>query len=295
MDKPTKPVISVIIPIWNGARDIEGALKALSEQSADRASFEVIVVDNGSTDDTVQVIARYPWVTLLSEPEPGSYRARNRGVAAAKGDFLLFTDADCTPARTWIEAALDRASRHPEQALIGGKVILYREAGAGELACKYDEMTGFNQDWNLNVGNWCVTANWLCSKAALAAVGGFDGEVLSGGDVKCSREMHAAGFALIYADEMVVRHPTRASLGAIIRKRRRVVGGRWQANAADTGRRGALAKMLLKENVEHLRWVKGGSYTGAQKVGLAAMVTAVSVANQLELLRLGLGFRPYRS
>lgn len=173
-------------------------------------------------------------------------------------------------------------------------MTLFREAGAGTIASLYEEMTGFNQDWNINHGGYCVTANWLCSRSTLSRVGGFDNGLLSGGDVKCSRAIAKAGMPLIYADEMVVRHPTRASIRELARKRRRVVGGRWQ-EMAPAQRLRKMSGTLAAENIDHLRWAKGGQHSAVHKAGIMGVVGAMYAASQYEALRLKLGFAPYRS
>lgn len=288
------PTITVIIPVWNGERTIGSALTALQHQIADPKAFEIIVVDNGSTDHTAEIVERYEHVKLISEPLPGSYRARNKAVDLARGSHLLFTDADCVPDPDWIAAALSRITRHPSDCLIGGRVTLFRKDGAASAASLYDEMTGFNQDWNINQGKMCITANWLCSKAGLAKVGGFDGDVLSGGDVKCARLMNAKGFPLIYAEEMTVRHPTRATLRELIRKRRRVVGGRWQELGADPSLID-FSRNLISENLDHLRWAKGGSLSLREKISVMGVIAMMYATAQMETFRLQLGFSPYRS
>lgn len=94
---------SVIIPAYNSADTIEDTLKALKNQT--EKGFEVIAVDDGSTDDTREVVSRYP-VKLLNQGHRGPAAARNLGAKMAKGDVLVFTDSDCVPAKDWLEEML---------------------------------------------------------------------------------------------------------------------------------------------------------------------------------------------
>jgi glycosyltransferase involved in cell wall biosynthesis len=98
-------LVSVVVPTYNGARRIGACLGALSQQSASHA-VEVLVVNDGSTDDTAQVVLRFPEVRLINQANAGPAAARNRGAQEARGRFLLFTDDDCVPTPDWLEAML---------------------------------------------------------------------------------------------------------------------------------------------------------------------------------------------
>src|SRR5208282_2909987 len=97
MGETRSPVsVSVIVPTWNGAGKIKHCLAALHSQNLDRP-FEIVVVDDGSTDDTVEVVAGYPRVRVISQPNAGPAAARNRGAREALGDIVVFTDDHCEP------------------------------------------------------------------------------------------------------------------------------------------------------------------------------------------------------
>ena len=101
---------SIIVPVYNGAATIERCLDALERQSADSDCYEIIVVDDGSSDGTLARMQswqeRHPQVHLIivEQQNAGPAAARNLGVLQAKAPLLLFTDADCAPLPQWIEA-----------------------------------------------------------------------------------------------------------------------------------------------------------------------------------------------
>lgn len=97
-----KITVSVIIPVRNGMVEIGSCLRALEGQSVPRETYELIVVDDGSTDGTPGAADREGVILLTQEPR-GPAVARNYGARVAQGEILLFTDADCEPAHDWIE------------------------------------------------------------------------------------------------------------------------------------------------------------------------------------------------
>jgi uncharacterized membrane protein len=104
----SEPAVSVIIPARDAASTLERTLGALRNQQLDQP-FEVIVVDDGSRDETPRVAKRHePHVRLLqNDRSRGAGAARNRGVAAARAPILAFIDADCFPVTQWLAEALE--------------------------------------------------------------------------------------------------------------------------------------------------------------------------------------------
>jgi glycosyltransferase involved in cell wall biosynthesis len=97
--------VSIIIPTFNGASRIGNCLEALSQQIA-RCNAEILVVNDGSTDNTAEVVARYPGVRLINQVNAGPAAARNRGAMEARGSIILFTDDDCVPMPYWFSMML---------------------------------------------------------------------------------------------------------------------------------------------------------------------------------------------
>jgi cellulose synthase/poly-beta-1,6-N-acetylglucosamine synthase-like glycosyltransferase len=93
--------VSVIVPAYNAAATVGACLQALASQSLPGRSYEVIVMDDGSSDMTREIVGLYD-VRLIEQPHKGPAAARNRGVMEANGEIVLFTDADCEPTKNWI-------------------------------------------------------------------------------------------------------------------------------------------------------------------------------------------------
>lgn len=223
--------IAVVIPVWNGEAVLGRCLDALARQTLPRGAFQIIVVDNGSTDATRDIARRYPGVDLLEEPAPGSYAARNRGIGDVRAPITAFTDADCEPAADWLENILGAAATNPGYGVLAGRIDLFDEiAQEGEVFGDYERMFSFPQAHAAR-GN-CATANWASETALLRDLGGFDAGLKSGGDRQMALRIRDAGRPLVYVPAMVVRHPVRASRAELVRKRQRLSGGRWDRTAA---------------------------------------------------------------
>jgi len=96
-------MISVIIPVYNAEKLIADCLIALLNQNIDFSKYEIIVVDDGSSDNTAKIVEIFKDVQLIIQKNRGPAAARNEGVRHAKGDIVVFTDSDCIPNKNWIE------------------------------------------------------------------------------------------------------------------------------------------------------------------------------------------------
>ncbi|AJA10077.1 dolichyl-phosphate mannose synthase related protein [Sphingopyxis fribergensis] len=218
--------VAVIVPVWNGEAVLGRCLDALTRQTIPRDSYQIIVVDNGSSDATARIARSFTGVELLEEKRPGSYVARNLGIGRVRAPITAFTDADCEPAPDWLEQILRAAAANPGFGVLAGKIDLFDEiAQEREVFGDYERLFSFPQAHAAR-GN-CATANWASETALLKALGGFDAALKSGGDRQMALRIRDSGHPLIYVPAMIVRHPVRASRAELVRKRQRLSGGRW--------------------------------------------------------------------
>jgi len=90
------PFISVIVPALNAEKAIKECILSLLNQNYPKNKYEIIFVDNNSTDNTYNILKKFrKRIKILKELEEGSYRARNKGLRSARGSIIAFTDSDC--------------------------------------------------------------------------------------------------------------------------------------------------------------------------------------------------------
>jgi len=197
--------ISVIIPAYNAANTLPACLRALHAQTISSAQFEVIVVDDGSGDDTPR-IAESAGVRLLRQANAGAAAARNHGARMARGDLLLFTDADCVPAPDWIAQMI---APFDAPAVVGAKGV-YETEQSGltprfvqlEYQDKYDRMLGLSDI------DFVDTYSAAYRRDIFLQMGGFDTSFpgASVEDQEFSFRLAEAGHRLVFAPQAVVRH-----------------------------------------------------------------------------------------
>lgn len=279
--------VSVIVPVWNNARQLLRCIAALQAQDYPQHLYEIVVVDNASTDDTA-ARARETGVRVLEQPKPGSYAARNLAIARTSSDFLAFTDSDCVPDSGWLSTAMARAEREDALGVVAGRIVLFDEDGAsGGWARSYEALVAFPQH-QASEGT-CATANWLSPRDAIVAAGGFDETVKSGGDHHMGIRLRDAGLRLVYEPDMVVRHPTRATFGALLAKRRRLTGGHWDRMAGRMRLPRAMARNLLETGRRGKKILVARDAPISERLKAEAILVALGVADVGEYVRLSLG------
>jgi glycosyltransferase involved in cell wall biosynthesis len=216
--KIPEPIFSVVIPTYNHFDSLMKSLEALSRQSLPFSQFEVVVVDDGSQDNTAerlrQSMKRWPFMLqVFSGQNYGPATARNSGVRAAKGSIIAFTDDDCLPEPGWLSAF---AKIFEENHTIAG--------AEGQVVCPDPHPL---RHWVENrTGGLCWTANMAFPRALLLQAGGFDETFPypANEDIELRIRMLRLG-PIVWTPAALVLHPARTqSLMATARKFRYLWG-----------------------------------------------------------------------
>ncbi len=206
--------VSVYIPAYNVAESLSGSIEGLLAQTL-RPS-EILIIDDGSTDRSAEIAARYPQVTLVRH-------SRNRGLAAARNtafrtatcDLVASLDADCVPDPEW----LSRLTRHFDDAKIagvGGRLI---EGNRQALADRWRQ-AHMPQEWGsepLNNPRFLFGCNNMFRKSAVLDAGGYDEAMRTNGeDADMSGKLRQRGWNLLYDPEALAVHLRHDSIRSIL-------------------------------------------------------------------------------
>lgn len=136
------PCVSIIILNYNGADLLPACLDSLAE--LDYPNYEVIVVENGSSDNSLEVLARYPWVRVVSTAENlGSSGGYNFGLPHSRGEFVLMMNNDMVANRRFVRQLAEHMAAHPEVGIVQGKMVLPRSNLSLEVCGSFLTSFGF--------------------------------------------------------------------------------------------------------------------------------------------------------
>lgn len=301
MTAPARPFVSVIIPTLDNVRGLEQCLAPLEAQTYPTDLYEIIVVDNGSREDVQAAIAGFAHVRFFREEQPGSYAARNLGLAVANGEIVAFTDSDCIPDRDWIEAGVAALLANPRAGLVAGRVdLFFRDPAQPTPSELYDSIVmNFHQDRNVSELHYGATANLFSFKRVFEKVGVFNSQLMSGGDLEWGRRVFQHSYQQTYAPDARVAHPARHTLNETCERSVRLVGGRYamkvQKHASTMSFALDLARALTPAIGFYWRLARDSRLPRAKDRASVVMVAiAAKYVGAGELIRLMLGGEPRR-
>lgn len=287
--------VSVIVPVWNDPKRIVKCVEALKNQTMPFEHYEIIVVDNGSTDETYSVIQQIEGITALQEFGAGSYAARNAALDLAKGEYVAFTDADCIPDSNWVESLVVCAEESPNFGVIAGEVKFFKhpDDNVENAAIAYESLFSMNQKAYALQGV-CITANWLSKREVILNHGGFNSRVKSGGDHDMANRLTKSGLDVIYCPQALVLHPAR-NYTEILKKRRRVIGGTWDKTESST-KALKLIWQAIKLYIKRTFIIIGSNKISlGQKFSVFRVISSIFFVSMSEIFKLSSGHQSTRS
>ena len=215
----TLPFVSVIVPALNEGDYIATCLDSLMKIQYPSSKHEIIVVDNGSMDNTAQVIRKYP-VQSVFEPKRGAAAARNRGAAIARGSVLAFVDADCAVCKHWLEAITHiLCNGHNIHGVMGPSRGVNRSLWAEFRQRQVEEFIAEASMGGDNVSK-AATTSFAILKSVFNKVGGFDERYLRAHDIELSIRLHSHGYKIAFEPRAWVLHMHPTDLQEIAEIRR---------------------------------------------------------------------------
>lgn len=217
MGQGRSPFVSVVVPVRNGERTLKDCLASLRALNFPPEHREIIVVDNGSTDRTAEIIddAR---VRGLHEPRRGPSFARNAGILASRGEIVAFTDADCVVSRAW----LGRLIAPFEASKVGGvagEIVGYPARTAAERYAARIRHLSPQKYLRRPILPFAVFANLAFRRDVFDRIGLLDEAMTAGESTEfCTRFRRTSQLELVYAPEAVVFHRHRRTAAELFRQ-----------------------------------------------------------------------------
>jgi glycosyltransferase involved in cell wall biosynthesis len=210
--------VSIIIPTFNGASRIGNCLDALLKQTVGREA-EILVVNDGSTDNTAQVVDRYSGIRLITQSNAGPAAARNRGVLEARGTIVLFTDDDCVPMPEWL-AAMITPFKDPNVVGVKGVYRTHqRRLVARFVQIEYEDKYRLMSD--VPHIDFIDTYSAGFRRDRFLEMNGYDTSfpVAGAEDVELSYRMSARGWTMKFVPEAIVYHTHPDTLWKYLKKK----------------------------------------------------------------------------
>lgn len=210
------PQVSIIVPVYNGGKTLEKLLLSLTSQTYPQRQTEIILVNNNSKDESLEIIKKFSVVKLAQENIQNAGAARNTGIYISTGEILAFTDADCLPQQDWISRGVEQML-HSGVERVAGQVCfssLSSESPAYEIL---DAVCNLNQSHIVQKFASAVTANLFVRRDTFSKVGLFPSENRLE-DMQWNRQASLHDISLKYAADVIVYHPPRNSLVSLFTK-----------------------------------------------------------------------------
>ena len=274
------PILSIVVPVY---KNWEQFLVNFGGEKFNRSDIELIAVDNDV--EHTPPLNLPGWIRVVHQPKPGSYAARNAGIAVASCQSLFFTDVDCIISRESLDLCVGLANSSDGVCAGPIKLSLRDECNIFE---KYDQLLGFDYR-QMRHSKTAVTANLLVPKHTFAKIGLFNEKTFSGGDVEWTKR-YSQRFEINYVEKLEVSHPARQELYSIVTKARRIIGGHYFLKSARTA-----LFIALTPPIGRIINIITGENSILDKMKMILILMLLKAVEIFELIRLLIGGRRERN
>jgi len=213
-----KTDISIVVPVYNYATHLRKTLLSLKQQSVN--DFEIIVVDDGSTDNSAEVARSLADRVIINKKNSGPAISRNKAIKQAKGEIIAFLDSDCIADKDWIRNIIDSLEDIRVDAVMGNTKIpksTFIGNSISELGFPGGANAGFENMWRVDKNGFTdhiTSCNFAARKRIFDKFGLFDESFpLAGGeDPELSYRWSRRGVKIKYSPIIIVFHEPRTSL-----------------------------------------------------------------------------------
>lgn len=216
VDRPASLPCSVIIPSYNSAQTIVECLRSVCSQET-TFDYEVIVADSSDDETPAMISACFPRVRLICfEQRTDAGSARNAAIRQARGEILLFTDADCVVPPDWVERMINvhQTCAYP---VVGGSVLNGNPESAISLALYIKEFSEYLPNMRSDVVHSLPTCNLSYRREVFEQLGGYDGRYFPQEDYLFHWLLGKAGVEIYFDPEISVKHIHRQQMRAYLR------------------------------------------------------------------------------
>jgi glycosyltransferase involved in cell wall biosynthesis len=209
-----KPLISVIIPAFNSELTIKGCISSIKSQQFPKEKFEIIVVDDESTDHTVQVAKEAGADKVITIQHSSSGTARNTGSKQARGKILAFIDSDCIAQDGWLKTI---EKEFETNQVIGGPILNGKTNSIVAWAEYLMEFSDYNEHKKRSFVNFVPACNQACTKEIFEKIGGFrEGTITE--DVHLGHTLKKSGVKIVFVPQLQIQHLCGTKLNKYISK-----------------------------------------------------------------------------
>ncbi len=249
----TYPSISIIIPAHNEAGNISRLLDSISKQTIPANNIQTIIVSNCSTDNTVALAKKFEVEVMEVNDAKSPYIARNKALAIAKGDVIVFTDGDCIAKPQWLEEGV-RIMEEKNVDLVGGKITypIHAKSSLQEICYAINDV---NHENTIRYSKVAFMGNLFVRKNVFDTIK-IPQMNVSGGDTYFTFIATSAGYKIAYAKNAVVEHPAH-NLRILCKKAFRIGKGKGRARNNNTAaiqnqNKGSVLNFFKRPQFAHL-------------------------------------------